>query len=320
MTHDEAYAELDAVAFDLLEARERDAVMAHVNQCAVCRAELDARQATVADLAFAAPLSTDTASGSRARIRDRLTARAKEEKNAQPASNAPQKNERAAKPAPTAASRVGAASVTSRPTPSRSVVQPSPATPLLVPADSHATGRRSRFGPASWIATAAGLMLLAAGALLAVTLRELDETRVTLGNGTLNLDAAIRRADSLQAVVAQRDSALAGITGRDVVAMTLTSSTAKEPYARMYWDRARHRWTMVAHDLPDLPQGRVYQLWIVTKGAKISAGTFVPQRGVALVTAERALTEPPSAVAITDEPEGGVTEPTGPIIISAAAR
>src|SRR5262245_22547047 len=76
MNHDEAFAELDAVAFDLLDEAERDAAMAHIENCAECRAELDRRRAIVGDLAFAAPLSNDTATGARGLIRERLMTRA----------------------------------------------------------------------------------------------------------------------------------------------------------------------------------------------------------------------------------------------------
>src|SRR6185503_5105936 len=76
MNHDEASSELEAVAFDLLDAPERDAVLDHVATCEACRAELDSLRATVADLAFAAPLAADTATGGRGRIRDRLLSRA----------------------------------------------------------------------------------------------------------------------------------------------------------------------------------------------------------------------------------------------------
>ena len=76
MTHDEAFAELDAVAFDLLDIPERDAVLAHVNDCQQCRAELHRRRAVVADLSFAVPLAADSSSGTRQQIRNRLAARA----------------------------------------------------------------------------------------------------------------------------------------------------------------------------------------------------------------------------------------------------
>src|SRR5581483_3297206 len=88
LSHDEAFAELDAVAFDLLDATEREAVMAHVSSCATCRAELDALQATSAELAFAAR-SPAVPAVKRHAIRDRLVSRATADSQARRLSNPP---------------------------------------------------------------------------------------------------------------------------------------------------------------------------------------------------------------------------------------
>ena len=91
----------------------------------------------------------------------------------------------------------------------------------------------------------------------------------------------------------------------------------------MFWDRQANAWTFVAHNLPRLAAGRTYQLWLVTKGAnKISAGTFAPSaRGDALVRATYALARDSlAAVAVTEEPAGGVPQPTGSMLISGTPR
>jgi anti-sigma-K factor RskA len=89
----------------------------------------------------------------------------------------------------------------------------------------------------------------------------------------------------------------------------------------MFWDPRTGRWTLVAHDLPALRTGRTYQLWIITtEGRKISAGTFAPVGGNALVQAAYALPgNALGAIAVTEEPAGGVPQPTGEIVISGAA-
>jgi len=59
----------------------------------------------------------------------------------------------------------------------------------------------------------------------------------------------------------------------------------------------------------------------VTPKSKISAGTFVPRNGDAVVRATYDLTEPLNAIAVTDEPAGGVPQPTGnPIIVAQATK
>jgi anti-sigma-K factor RskA len=66
--------------------------------------------------------------------------------------------------------------------------------------------------------------------------------------------------------------------------------------------------------------GREYQLWLVTPGRKISAGTFTAGAGgTAVVQAEYALSpDSLQAVAVTEEPAGGLPQPTGEIILAGA--
>jgi anti-sigma-K factor RskA len=113
---------------------------------------------------------------------------------------------------------------------------------------------------------------------------------------------------------------LAGITGRDVALMTLTTNGTKAPFAYMFWDRRANTWTMIAHNMPELKAGRTYQLWLVTASAKISAGTFQPRNGDALIRATYALpADQLKALAVTEEPAGGVPQPTGAPIMAVTA-
>jgi hypothetical protein len=283
MSHDEAFAELDAVAFDLLDRPERDVVLAHVETCEICRPELDARRAMVADLALAAPAASEATTGGRARMRERLITRAQADAQ------------------------------------SRRFVAP----PILFPTPSMAAAAaapeigRSKWGRAEWMAIAAGILLVMTLGMLGVTMYDRSQLRTALIAQTNLRDGARHQFDSLATVVASRDSVIAGLTGRDVTVMTLTSAGAKEPYARMFWDRARNSWTFIAHNMPALRTGRTYQLWLVTTKSKISAGTFSTRNGEAVVIARAVLSDPLSAVAVTEEPEGGVPQPTGAIIVAA---
>jgi anti-sigma-K factor RskA len=133
--------------------------------------------------------------------------------------------------------------------------------------------------------------------------------------------AAQRTTDSLRLAVLERDSMLVAITGRDVAVMTLTKSGVNAPFARMFWDKTKNTWTFIAHDMPDLKPGRTYQLWLVTAaGSKISAGTFDPHRGEAVVRATYALARDSlAAVAVTEEVAGGAPQPTTTPIIAVTA-
>jgi hypothetical protein len=119
----------------------------------------------------------------------------------------------------------------------------------------------------------------------------------------------------------ERDEFVESLTGPKVTVVGLTAGATKTPRALMFWDKATNRWTFIAHNMPALGAGRTYQLWLVTAGEKISAGTFsVTAGGDALVQATYVL-DPNAlkAVAVTEEPAGGVSQPTGAMVVVGTA-
>jgi anti-sigma-K factor RskA len=64
-----------------------------------------------------------------------------------------------------------------------------------------------------------------------------------------------------------------------------------------------------------------YQVWLVTDNQKISAGTFRPDaEGKTFMHARYALDRNAlRSVAITEEPEGGMPAPTGPMVVAGSA-
>jgi anti-sigma-K factor RskA len=277
LTHDEAFAMLDALALDALDGAERDAVLAHVATCDVCPAELATLRATASDLAFAAPATGTT--GSRERIHSRLMDRVAADARA------------------------------------RGVI------PIRPTESSKPTARGNGWRRAEWLAVAASVLFFITGALFANAMRDRNNLRDTLQAELARGQSARTSSDSLRTVVASRDSMIAGLIGRDVAVVSLTSSGAKAPFARMFWDTTRNTWTLVAHNMPALKAGRTYQLWLVTRTAKISAGTFEPNNGEAVVRATYPLARDSlQAIAITEEPAGGVPQPTGAMIVAGEAR
>jgi anti-sigma-K factor RskA len=64
-------------------------------------------------------------------------------------------------------------------------------------------------------------------------------------------------------------------------------------------------------NLPPLPSGRVYQVWVITTdAAPISAGLLGPD-GTGLFTTPPDIA-PPRAVAVSNEPAGGMPAPSTP--------
>jgi hypothetical protein len=290
LTHEEAFAALDAVALDAVDTTERDAVLAHVATCDICRPELEMLRETASSLAFAAPPAADAAEGSRERIRSRLMSRASADAQARGVS-------------PVAAAQSRPVSQTAeRKTRERAI--------------STLAWRR-----AEWVAVAASVLLVVSIGLLAATFRDKQNIREALQAELARGQRARSASDSLTNVLASRDSMISGLIGRDVTVVSLTATGAKAPFARMFWDTAKNTWTLVAHNMPELKAGRTYQLWLVTRTAKISAGTFEPKNGDAIVRATYPLARDSlQAIAVTEEPAGGVPQPTGAMVIAGETK
>ena len=290
LSHDDAFVLLDAAAMDVLDAGERDAVLSHAETCDICRPELQALRETVSTLAFVAPRTANDGSGSRERIRSRLMDRVASDGRSRGAAPLRLEESRRVPPMNETAERK-----------SRELVISSLA------------WRR-----AEWVAAAASVLLVVSIGVLAAMFRDRQTIHDAL-QAELARGAGIQSAsDSLRALVASRDSMITGLIGRDVTVMNLTATGTKAPFARMFWDAQRNTWTLVAHNMPELKAGRTYQLWLLTRTAKISAGTFDPTNGEAVVRATYPLARDSlQAIAITEEPAGGVPQPTGAIVIAA---
>lgn len=88
--------------------------------------------------------------------------------------------------------------------------------------------------------------------------------------------------------------------------------------ARLLWDPKTSKWLLLATGLNPLPPEKTYELWYIPEGAKpVRAGEFnVNERGEGSVMT----TLPPNLgrlalAAVTDEPAGGLADPTGKIQI-----
>jgi anti-sigma-K factor RskA len=103
--------------------------------------------------------------------------------------------------------------------------------------------------------------------------------------------------------------------------MTLASTAGNAPFAHMFWDKSRNTWTLVAHNMPALKPGRTYQIWLMTPRAKISAGTFTVKNGEAMMRATYAMPNSDlRAIAVTDEPMGGMPQPTSAPVLAGGAH
>jgi hypothetical protein len=183
--------------------------------------------------------------------------------------------------------------------------------------------RARRGGWGGWLAAAASLLLLLGVGTYASRLRERVAALETEVSALQTSSASLRSERlALRGRAARSERTLAAVSGPDVRVVTLAGGR-QAPNGRMFWDPPTGRWTFFAHNLPAVRPGREYQLWLVTADQKISAGTFRPTpRGDAVVQAEYRL-DPGAlqAIAVTEEPAGGVPVATGEIVlVGAAAR
>lgn len=175
---------------------------------------------------------------------------------------------------------------------------------------------RSFFGT-PWRTAAVALLALAAIVLGIIGVRQRQE----VGRLRESLRAAQARTADIEQKLEEVRGALIGATpltteilaASDLAPIRLSGvGNAAEAGGHVFWSDSLG-WVFVATDLPPLPPGLVYQLWIITAERPISAGLLSPDpqgRAEIVHRVDNALR--PRAVAVTAEPAGGVPAPTGP--------
>jgi anti-sigma-K factor RskA len=145
-----------------------------------------------------------------------------------------------------------------------------------------------------------------------------------------DLDRQLRQAVT-QAALAQQQvadarratldagSQVAVLAAPDLVRFDLAGQPiAPAATARAFWSRSRGL-VFTTSNLPSPPAGRVYQLWVLTAaGPPISVGLLQPDSTGALTAVFQTPADipPPTQVAVSDEPPGGVPAPTGMIWVA----
>lgn len=311
MTHDEAFAELESVALDTAPVEVADAVRAHAATCPECGPELAAMVQAVAALGRLVP-AAEINRGRSAGIRSRIIMRARSERESRSAPI----------PGPPDLAR-GVASLRGqghRVTPGAQRQVTGETKKVIGPVEPlRKSDVRSGWRAVNWYAIAATLALVATGAQLLRVTSERDRMRSEMA--TTARVAPVVTADTLKSTLSRKDSMIAAMTGPDVKVVALMDQGQKEPLGKMMWNRASNDWIMVTYNLRQPKPGMTYQVWLVTDNAKISAGTFKPDpQGKTMMHARYAM--PRNAlrsVAITEEPDGGMPAPTGPMVVAGAA-
>jgi anti-sigma-K factor RskA len=181
------------------------------------------------------------------------------------------------------------------------------------------TAVRSTSVVVPWLAAAASLVVAVALGGYAVALRgRVSSLEGRLQEAMQRAALSERQIADLRRASADAQAQMAVLAAPDLQRLDLVGQTAAPQAAgRAFWSRSRGL-VFAASNLPALPDGKTYQLWILTRQpAPISAGLFRPDPGGNV----RAMFETPvdlpqpSGMAVTIEPDGGVPLPTGPMYL-----
>lgn len=168
--------------------------------------------------------------------------------------------------------------------------------------------------PLRWLPLAAAIVVTAGlgwyAASLHGRLQDLEGRLASAERRALAAETATRQA---RQAADHAQLAMAVLAAPDLARIDLAGlAPAPRASARALWSRNRGM-VFTTANLPAAPSGRVYQVWVVTADARISAGLLPPQPtgDAAAIFQTPADIAPPVAVAVTLEPAGGVPQPTG---------
>jgi hypothetical protein len=196
-----------------------------------------------------------------------------------------------------------------------------PARDTITPFTPRPAARPASIWSPAWLSAAALLLVSVGLGAYALTLRNtVGDLRAEVASLEDSLTGALARLErsEQQVAVATRavstaEARLAVLTASDMLRVDLQGQpVAPRASGRAFWSRSRGL-VFTAANLPPLPAGRGYQLWVVTAQAPVSAGMLQLDNVGSTTQAFETPVDipPPVAVAVTVEPEGGAPAPTG---------
>lgn len=199
---------------------------------------------------------------------------------------------------------------------------------------------RARAGRLGWrfarqpLAAAAGVLLVLGlsvfSATLAVRLAREREARADLEEGLAYEEsiswALVRETESERSRRMALEQRMAGL---DRIVSALEAPLARSlalagqgefhrATAKAYLEPESGRLILYAHNLPPVPDGRTYQIWVIVANEPRSVGMFrSDSAGEAKYDAGRLQDlHGPVTVSVTLESEGGALQPTGPTVLA----
>jgi len=173
--------------------------------------------------------------------------------------------------------------------------------------------RRRRGSGLAWALAAAASLALVAIALDDAGLRR---EREELARGRAEVASKLSTAER---ELARRDLRVKVLENEDVQLLLLKGQGPQpDARARVFWSEKAKRGIVLAGNLQPLPADKQYELWVFDQGKPVAAGVFdVDAKGNALFESpDLSAVAAAQNFAVTVEPRGGVTAPTGPIVLA----
>lgn len=178
---------------------------------------------------------------------------------------------------------------------------------------------KSRAFWAGWIIAAASLLVAAVAGVYAANLKQqLNDVELRLVDAVMKLQVADQQVTAAATQANAVRSNLALLASSDVQDLKLTGKApAPDATGRVFISKSRGM-LFSATKLPPVPDDRTYQLWFLTKAAPVSAGVVRPDADGNVTAAFDAPADAgaPTGFAVSIEPDGGGTAPTGAIYLA----
>ena len=172
-----------------------------------------------------------------------------------------------------------------------------------------------------WLAAAATIAAVVSGALAWNSRAENSRLREQLASAQERAAVLDGQVAALRASATHAQETAAVLRAADLGRVELAGQTsALNASGRILWSPTQGL-VFVATNLPPLPPGRVYQLWVVADNKPTSAGLVTPDAaGHLTVINSQPVAAHATTFAVTLEPEGGSTGPTTPVLLAGSSQ
>ena len=176
----------------------------------------------------------------------------------------------------------------------------------------------SRPGWPHWLAAAAVLVAIGLGAWSAMLQQRLDQQQGRLAEQTAQLNQQASIIEQQQAEITRDRAALQTLAAADRVwRMQGEPLYAPQATSMLAVNQEQKQTVLVVQGFPPLPEGQVYQVWVIVNGQPVPVDTFAPPS----LESEQTLVVPSDLTgvthaAITVEPgPTGSQQPTGAVVM-----